>query len=157
MNVLDVAAEVLYRLVARFTVISVGVIYVPENSEIVTGKAVKHIPEPCGVGIYAARFNEQADADALCIGNDRGENLIHCLIAVIQSAHDDVWNASVVGNIHKRLYGVDILGGNDGHIRNSLGTLLGHLPSAVNRLGVLLSRGSCTCNERGYLEVGVIV
>ena len=53
MNVADVSAEILYGVITRFTPVSVGVVNIPKNREIVACEAVEHITEPCGVGVDA--------------------------------------------------------------------------------------------------------
>ena len=149
MNVLDVAAEVLYGLVARLAVIAIGMMNIPKNREIVAGKAVEHVSESACVGVDTAGLYENTDTDALRVGNERLESRVNSILVAVNSAYDYVENASVVGNIHQRLYLIGYRAA-EGYIERGIkaGNIQLHIAqSADGGSRVVFMEGTAAVNE----------
>ena len=101
MNVRDVGAEILDRLVARLAVISVRVVNVPQCRKMVAGKAVKHCAKTAGVGVNSAGFDQ--NTDVFLFGN--GQELTQCgnyrILVVVQGTDDNVGDSRIVRNFNQ--------------------------------------------------------
>ena len=70
----DVAAEVLHRLLGRFTHVAVRVVHIPKGRDALAVHGVEQLSQPLRIGIDAVRLDEQRDAEAL---GDDAEHVEH--------------------------------------------------------------------------------
>ena len=74
MDVADVAAEVLHRLLGRFAHVAVRVVHIPKGRDALCSSRCRAAFQPLRIGIDAVRLDEQRDAETL---GDDAEHVEH--------------------------------------------------------------------------------
>ena len=145
------------------------------------GSKKGHVGLNRAIGLYSDKATLGAKTCSLCLDN------LKVRIVDLGNNHGDVGSPSVgrvVGNngnlrlgisllkrlglilghrhstehkVTKRLYSLDIIGGNNLHIKNTLGAGVCHLPSAKHSLAILLTCRAGACHNGRNLKIGMLV
>ena len=121
MHMADVGAEVLDGLGSGFLALTHGVVHIPDDADLVTGKMVHELGKAGGIGIDAGGLDEHGHALFLGNGQQGVDDGAHVVLIVAGGVCAHVGHAQVGSGIHELLQGfhggVHVAGDIDGAVK----------------------------------------